>query len=229
VVDENRRDLILILMPPGIARDAVSAVVAGAGWHGELADPLTWAQQPAGSWNVVIIGATILDSRIVRLTIAATRDPRTRVLIIGEDADPQHIADVLQAGADDYLLYPFAPEECLARLRSLVMYSQRRSRYISPLGFMLDEQTHTIRAGVTRVRLANREWEVLEALFRHNGKPVSVDELSQAVWGAPSNTHALASTIHRLRMKLVAHGIDSVDIVTVRGVGYLARVRSAGA
>ena len=223
--EQIRRALLLILMPPSAARDAVRAIVADAGWHATYVAPRELVQLPDGAWNVVVIGASLLDASVVRLTVAVTRDPQTRVLVVGEDADPQRIADVLQAGADDYVLYPFAPEECLARLRSLVMHSQRRVRPISRLGLTLDDQRRVVGTAVSRVRLANREWDVLETLVNRNGKAVSTDELSQAVWGSLGNDHALTSTIHRIRKKLASYGIDSIDIVTVRGTGYMARVR----
>jgi two-component system OmpR family response regulator len=128
----------------------------------------------------------------------------------------------LDAGADDYLVKPFAPEELAARLRAVGRRSgggtQVRRRIAgSALDVEVDLAARAAYAAGQRVDLTGREWAVLEALLLRAGRIVPKAELEKLVLGfeAELASNALEVHVSALRRKL-GRGL----IETVRGIGY---------
>jgi two-component system response regulator MprA len=176
--------------------------------------------------------AVVLDVLMPRLDgIAACRrlraaGDRTPVLMLtARDAISDRVAG-LDAGADDYLVKPFALEELLARLRALL----RRSVNGGADGALrfadveLDPSTREVRRGERRIELTRTEFLLLE-LFLLNPRQVLTRSLVyERVWGydfGPSS-NALDVYIGYLRRKLEAGGEPRL-VQTVRGVGYALR------
>ena len=133
----------------------------------------------------------------------------------------------LDAGADDYLVKPFAFAELLARLRVML----RRGRPEDALRLRVadldvDPVTRSVTRGGVAVGLTTREFELLEYLLRHHGQIVSREMLAREVWEEPSRGTPLDNVIDvhiaRLRKKVDA-GTGPRLIHTVRGVGFLVR------
>ncbi|MFP5342122.1 MAG: response regulator transcription factor [Candidatus Limnocylindria bacterium] len=129
----------------------------------------------------------------------------------------------LDAGADDYLVKPFAFEELAARLRAL-------SRRGTPVGkrpepklevgpISLDEVARRVTVDGAAVELSPREFSLLECLLRHPGQTLTRDQLLDQAWpfGVAVTPNAVDAYVHYLRDKLGAAGRR---IETVRGVGY---------
>ncbi|MDZ7858421.1 response regulator transcription factor [Sphaerotilus sp.] len=124
----------------------------------------------------------------------------------------------LDAGADDYLVKPFAPEELAARLRAVSRRSAGTGGERIDFGtFQVDLTAKTVWQGPTRVELTAREWALLEALVLRVGRIVSRSNLDALVIGqdADVNSNVLEVHISNLRRKL-GRGV----IETVRGLGY---------
>ena len=133
----------------------------------------------------------------------------------------------LDAGADDYVVKPFAFTELLARVRALV----RRGRgdqllRLAVADLALDVPTRRVVRGGVEVELTPREYELLEYLVRHRGTIVSREMLARDVWKEPERGTPLDNVIDvhvtRLRKK-VDQGFATRLIHTVRGVGFLVR------
>jgi DNA-binding response OmpR family regulator len=133
----------------------------------------------------------------------------------------------LDAGADDYMLKPFAFTELLARVRALV----RRGRgdqllRLAVADLVLDVPTRRVIRGGAAIDLTPREYELLEYLVRHRGTIVSREMLARDVWREPERGTPLDNVIDvhvtRLRKK-VDQGHAAKLIHTVRGVGFLVR------
>jgi two-component system, OmpR family, response regulator len=129
----------------------------------------------------------------------------------------------LDAGADDYLVKPFAYAELAARLRALgrraVAGPARPSGTLSAGRIALDETLRRVEADGRRVDLSPREFSLLECLLRHPGQVMTRDQLLDHAWpyGVTVTQNAVDAYVHYLRDKL---GPAGAQIETIRGVGY---------
>ena len=144
------------------------------------------------------------------------------LFVTARDAVTQRVRG-LQLGGDDYLIKPFAFEELVMRIRTLL----RRSSGARPVmrlegGAILNLGTQQVQLDATEVTLTMREWQILECLALAAGRIVSRNVLWESVWesGAAPDSNLIDVYIRRLREKL---GMESIE--TVRGTGY--RLRTA--
>jgi len=151
----------------------------------------------------------------------------TPVLVLTARDAVEDRVEGLDAGADDYMVKPFAFTELLARVRALV----RRGRGDQLLrlvlaDLVLDVPTRQVTRGGEAIDLTPREYELLEYLVRHRGTIVSREMLGRDVWKEPERGTPLDNVIDvhvtRLRKK-VDQGFAVRLIHTVRGVGFLVR------
>jgi len=129
----------------------------------------------------------------------------------------------LNAGADDYLLKPFAVEELTARLRALLRRPDGvLGLCLSAGNLSFDTTAQDVRVGATSIKISRKEMSVLEQLMRRCGKVVPKDVLENKLYGFDEKVSAnsLEAHISRLRKRLKQAGA-SATIHTLRGVGYL--------
>ena len=132
----------------------------------------------------------------------------------------------LDAGADDYVVKPFALEELLARLRALlrrtIPVDEAKKYTVGDL--TLDTGSRIVTRGERIIELTRTEFELLELLMRNPGQVMTRDVIYDRVWGYDweTSSNSLDVYIGYLRRKTEADG-ESRIIHTVRGVGYAAR------
>jgi two-component system response regulator MprA len=137
----------------------------------------------------------------------------------------------LDAGADDYLVKPFALQELLARVRALL----RRSQLATPAGepdpaaltfadLTLNPSTREVRRGSRPIELTRTEFSMLEAFLRHPRLVLTRTQLFELVWGYDfgPGSNSLDVYVGYLRRKLEAENEPRL-IHTIRGVGYALR------
>lgn len=146
------------------------------------------------------------------------------VILTAKDAVDDRIAG-LRAGADDYLVKPFAFLELLARIDAISRRFQKPAAVLAVDDITLDLTTRRVTRGQKDVDLTPTEFSLLEMLLRHAGQVVNRRMLCEHVWGFTweGNTNVIEVHINRLRQKLDNNKADGSLIQTVRGRGYAVR------
>lgn len=148
--------------------------------------------------------------------------PGAPVILLSAETSVEERVRGLNAGADDFLVKPFAFTELLARIQAVL---RRRARPVHDVFLYEDLEINRVTHRVSRngrgIELSPREYSLLEFLLRNPGHPVSRRAIIEEVWGmrGAAITNVVDVYINYLRRKLDA-GADRPLIRTVRGVGY---------
>ena len=131
----------------------------------------------------------------------------------------------LEAGADDYMSKPFAFEELVARIRSVLRRKEMMAENIIHVGDLeIDTKRRQVRRGNRSVELTTREFELLKFLAENADQPLRREVILERVWGDEfeSNTDPVKVYINFLRRKLNQGGGGDL-IHALRGFGYVLR------
>ena len=217
--------LLLVEDDPRLA-DLVARLLAGERHLVERAATgaaaLELADSPGLDAVILDVGLPDVSGLEVARRLRARGSAVPILMLTARDAVADRVAG-LDAGADDYLVKPFAIEELSARVRAL----GRRGRPAGTAGgavltagpVALDEAGRLVTVDGVRVDLSPREYALLECLLRHRGQVLSRDQLLDHAWPYDAEVvPAIVDTyVYFLRRKL---GPGGGCIDTVRGVGY---------
>jgi len=194
---------------------AVDAVFTGI-------DALDWAESVSYDVIVLDIMLPIMDGLTVCRELRQHGDRTPILLLTARDAVDDRV-NGLDAGADDYLIKPFAIKELLARLRALTRRAgdQPKSSILSFADLSLDTRTHQVRRGEKQIPLAIKEFSVLECLLREPERVLTRTQIAEHVWNydALNQSNVVDVYIRNLRRK-IDDPFEKKLIHTVRGVGY---------
>jgi two-component system OmpR family response regulator len=148
----------------------------------------------------------------------------TPILILTGRDTPQDVAIGLDAGADDYLIKPFALVELLARVRALTRRQGTAQGVLRAGSVELDRLKRSVRRADRVIPLAPRQFRLLEYLMLNTGRAVSRSELLREVWNLTFDpeSNLVDAHISTLRSALERAGEPRL-IHTVRGIGYTLR------
>jgi two-component system response regulator MprA len=153
-----------------------------------------------------------------------SRGDRTPILMLtARDLVDDRVAG-LDAGADDYLVKPFALPELRARLRALLRRNGAGAERLSYADVVLDLAAARVTRGEREISLTRTEYLLLELFLRNPGRVLSYTSIYQAVWGYDfgPRSNNLWVYVSYLRAKLEAGGAPRI-VHTVRGLGYVLR------
>ncbi|WP_099866365.1 response regulator transcription factor [Pararhizobium haloflavum] len=145
------------------------------------------------------------------------------ILVVTARSEIDDKVSLLDMGADDYLVKPFDLRELQARLRALMRRPAGQTTSMLVVGDLtMDLAGHTVQLAGRAVELGRREFRLLEILLSRAGQVVSKDRLMAQLFSIDEEVavNALELYVSRLRRKIEG---ASVEIITVRGIGYLAR------
>lgn len=177
--------------------------------------------------------AVILDIMMPRKNglqvLKYIRDKRKNVpvlLLTAKDSVEDRVAG-LDAGADDYLVKPFAFEELLARIRVMLRKNsaaETKTNIVSIADLTVDLNTHKVSRGGREISLSSREFSVLRYLCMNQGIVLSRDKIEEHIWNYDyaGGSNVVDVYIRYLRKK-IDEGFSPKLIHTVRGAGYVLR------
>jgi DNA-binding response OmpR family regulator len=204
----------------GLRREGYQVLEA---YDGETGLDLAFAELP----ELIILDIMLpgIDGLAVCRQIRDAQLQTPILMLTAKDAIPDRVAG-LEAGADDYLVKPFAFEELLARVRAL---GRRKAPIESdaPLHFAdltLNPSTRMAQRGDRSIELTAKEYDLLELFMRHPNQVLTRDQIYNRIWGYDfgGESNIIEVYIRYLRSKLET-GDEPRLLHTVRGVGYALR------
>ncbi|MER6516996.1 response regulator transcription factor [Streptomyces sp. NPDC060334] len=222
------RQRILVVDDEPEVRAAVQDGLAVEGYEVRGAADGLAALSEVAAWEpdavVLDVMMPVLDGLGVCRQLRAMGD-RTPVLVLTALDSVSERVDGLDAGADDYLVKPFALDELVARVRALLRRAApAQDDAGDPLAYadlVLDPGTRTGRRAGRPLEFSRTEAALLELLLRHPGQVLPRELILELVWGRDfgPDSNSLAVYVGYLRRKLEAGGEPRL-VHTVHGVGY---------
>lgn len=146
----------------------------------------------------------------------------TPVIVLTAKGSTSEKVAGLDAGADDYILKPFAMDEVLARVRALLRRpADQQTTVLEAEDLTLNTTTYEVKRGGKVIPLTSKEFSLLEYLLRNKGRPLSKDEIIGHVWDYDADVlpNTVEVYIRYLRQK-IDDPFDKPIIYTARGFGY---------
>ncbi len=221
---------LLVVDDDDLVLSVLEATFASQGWQVVAMTSVAAALQAAARepFDLIVLDIMLPDGNGIACCreIRALTD-RPIVMLTARQSTAEKV-EALDAGADDYVVKPFDPDELSARVRAQLRRAEtRRSPAGGPLTvkvgpLFLDRVRKDATLGGAPLGLSQREFEVLFQLGQTPGQAVRKERLLQAIWGEDDDVSdkLLAVTIHRLRQKLESDPMSPARLVTVRGFGY---------
>ena len=187
-----------------------------------------FAQAKSEDYDVIVLDVMLptMNGYDIARRLRAAGDATPILMLTARDSIQDRVQG-LDAGADDYLVKPFALAELLARIRAIGRRQQMapaNGNVLVLAGLELDLRSREATRDGRRIELTTKEFALLEALMRHPGQVLSRSQLLELVWNYDvlTESNVVDTYIHYLRAK-VDRDSETKLIRTVRGAGYAIR------
>ncbi len=216
---------VLVVDDEPAIRESLERALALEGYSVELAADGEAAldRVAAGPVDATVLDVAMpgIDGLEVCRRLRRSGDRTPVLMLTARDAVSDRV-DGLDAGADDYLVKPFALAELKARLRALLRRTEPGdSDELSFADLTLDPATREVRRGDAELELTRTEFALLELFMRHPRQVLSRSQIYEAVWGYDfgESSNSLGVYVGYLRRKTEVGGAPRL-LQTMRGVGY---------
>lgn len=222
-MDDERRERVLVVDDDPPLRRMLARTLNAEGYEVTLAADggaaLLATERAAPDVIVLDVAMPAMDGLSVTRRLRDRGLPTPILMLTARDAVADRVAG-LEAGADDYLVKPFAVAELVARVRALTRRGRGADERLAYADLVLDLGSRTVsRAGRT-LELTGREADLLELLLREPGRTVTRDRAIDEIWGGAAEANVVDRYVTRLRRKLGEPPL----IRTLRGAGFVLRV-----
>ncbi len=184
---------------------------------------LTRATLYHSDYDVIVLDLTLpgLDGMAITKRLRE-ENIKTPIIILTGKTETESKVELLNAGADDYVVKPFSSDELIARIGSVSRRPSTQTPVVHTIGdITVDTATHKVFINGQEIGLTLKEYSLLECFLRRPGEVFTREELSNHVWDFNSMTWSNVLDVHmkNLRKKLEL-GDSSPRFETVRGIGY---------
>jgi two-component system OmpR family response regulator len=214
VVEDEAR--LAVLLRRGLTEEGHAVDLAADG-----EEALAWVD--VGDYDAIVLDILLpgIDGLAVCHRLRRQRVRTPILLLTARDSVADRVTG-LDAGADDYLVKPFAFAELTARLRALARRPPQTHDPVLAAGAVrLDPAAHRVWRGDEEIQLPNKEFRILEYLMRHPNRVLTRAMIAEHIWDYdfPNVTNVIDVHIRQLRRQL-ADPYPGGMIETVRGAGY---------
>ena len=211
---------ILVVDDDAPIRRMLDRTLSAEGYAVETAadggEALAAVERSAPDLVVLDVGMPGVDGLAVSRRLRAKGLGVPVLLLTARDSVPDRVAG-LDAGADDYLVKPFATEELLARVRALLRRGKAPEEVLAFADLTLDPSTRAGQRGGRALTLSEREVDLLALLLRNARRVVSREQAIAEIWQGDATANVVDRYVSNLRRKLGEPQL----IETVRGVGFI--------
>jgi two-component system copper resistance phosphate regulon response regulator CusR len=208
-------------------KKVASFIAKGLQEEGHAVDVLHDGESGASQAISVDYDLVVLDLMLPKLSglevLKAVRRKKAKlpVLVLTAKGELEDRVSGLDAGADDYLVKPFAFAELSARVRALLRRGSREDTKLRVADLEMDTATRIVKRGGQPIDLKLKEYALLEFLMRNANRPVTRTMITEHVWDIhfDSVSNVVDVHINSLRNK-IDRGFPVPLIHTIRGVGY---------
>ncbi|MBI4064935.1 response regulator transcription factor [Candidatus Gottesmanbacteria bacterium] len=216
IVEDEQR--IANAIKKGLTQESFAVDVAYSGEKGfDLAS--------SESYDAIILDRLLpgIDGVTICQTLRSQNN-HTPILILTAKGELRDRVEGLNAGADDYLVKPFAFEELLARIRALTRRPKKSYDVVLKVGDLsFDSSRYEVKRGKKSIKLSAKEFALLEYLMRHPGQIITKDQIIEHVWSYDADIlpNTIEVYIGYLRNKIDRSFPKFPPLIhTARGFGY---------
>jgi two-component system, OmpR family, response regulator len=192
-----------------------------------------WLPSADKAYNRILLYQNEYDAVLLDLNMAGmngmelTRKLRAEnvsvpILILTGDSATESKIELLNSGADDYIVKPFSVDELVARINSVM----RRPEVSIPTtlsagDITMDPSSRSVKVADKEVMLSLKEYALLECFMRHPGEVLSREQLINKVWDFSALTLSNVLDVHMVSLrKKIKDAEESARLETIRGIGY---------